>query len=105
MTSTLVTVALAHASTCAPAAYVEIPVDGTWITADGLVAEARTRLACHFGESALEYASVSSRLDLHRVAGWCRCGSGDPDAQAFYLRDSGSHGWLCGACKGITQTG
>jgi hypothetical protein len=35
---------------------------------------------------------------------WCSCGA-DHTEQLYYWRPDGSHGWLCTACHGITQTG
>ena len=40
---------------------------------------------------------------------WCDCGNPDSIkfAHSAYYRDpkSGSHGWMCVACRGIIQTG
>jgi len=37
---------------------------------------------------------------------WCKCANQNMENIAYY-RDpiSGSHGWLCGVCHGIVQTG
>ncbi len=54
-------------------------------------------------------SAAKHNYKLLRAAHWCKCGNGSEFAlaNAAYYRDpaSGSHGWMCGMCKGIIQLG
>lgn len=41
------------------------------------------------------------------IGDWCYCKGSEGFENAAYYRDpkSGSHGWMCGHCKHIIQTG
>lgn len=45
---------------------------------------------------------------LGRAGGWCECDDGGrPDVYYEFVQGAGRgyHGWLCGVCRGIQQTG
>jgi len=57
--------------------------------------------ACDDTKHALEAAHHNYEL---LVDEWCEC---DTQTDLVYYRDrnSGSHGWMCGKCRHIIQTG
>lgn len=36
---------------------------------------------------------------------WCECKPGEAEQVYFHRRKNGSHGWMCGRCRGLTQAG
>lgn len=62
--------------------------------------------ASDLGDLRIAFARANAEL-LRR--GWCTCktpsGESQPCGEYFYQRPDGSHGWMCGFCHGVTQTG
>lgn len=49
-------------------------------------------------------AMAHANWELLKPRLWCRC---QPEGTNVYYanKDTGSHGWMCSGCYGITQTG
>ncbi len=61
----------------------------------------------HGGESGHnDYACPSADFNPPMRDAWCECDPAtETDRMRFYVFGGGGHGWYCGDCRGIIQTG
>lgn len=53
------------------------------------------------GIVALAYARANAEC---KAPGWCECPPGENE-EFYFCAQSGTHGWMCGKCRKITQQG